>query len=107
MKGLDVRLIEKLTFIAPLAAACLSSGPAVRAAVVSDAAIAAQVQSPAAKDCPSPAALEAVLAQASSWMEQSRFQDAAGMLQSIAARNCDARISLLLAAAFEGQGDMP
>ncbi len=107
MKGLDVRLIEKLTFIAALAAGCLSSGPAVRAAVVSDAAIAAQVQSPAAKDCPSPAALEAVLAQASSWMEQSRFQDASGMLQALAARNCDARISLLLAAAFEGQGDMP
>lgn len=105
--GLKVRLVGKFTLMAVLTGGCLTGGRAVRAAGGSDAGIAAQAESQPPKDCPSPSELDAVLAQASELLGESRFQDAAGMLQSLAAKNCDARISLLLAAAFEGRGDMP
>lgn len=58
------------------------------------------------KDCPSPEDLESVLGEASAQMGQSRFQEAASVLQPLADSHCDARVSLLLAAAFEGQGDV-
>lgn len=40
-------------------------------------------------------------------MQQTRYQDAAGTLQSLSSRNCDARVSLLLAAALEAGGNVP
>jgi hypothetical protein len=97
-------LTAKLILVAALAAGSLSGGPAAKAA--DHAGSVAQAQSPPAKECPSPGQLEAVLAQASERLGESRFEDAAGMLQSVA-KNCDARISLLLAVAFEGQRDIP
>jgi tetratricopeptide (TPR) repeat protein len=40
-------------------------------------------------------------------MQQARYQDAAEALKPLSGLNCDARASLLLAAAFEAGGDMP
>jgi tetratricopeptide (TPR) repeat protein len=48
----------------------------------------------------------AVLGKASALMEQSRYQEAADSLQPFANLPCDARVSLLLAAAFEMSGDL-
>lgn len=46
-----------------------------------------------------------LLAAASSLLEHNRFGDAAALLQSKAQGRCDFRSDLLLAAAFDGQGD--
>jgi Flp pilus assembly protein TadD len=48
-----------------------------------------------------------MLGKASGLMEQSRYQEAADSLQPLAGLHCDARVSLLLAAAFEQGGDLP
>jgi tetratricopeptide (TPR) repeat protein len=40
-------------------------------------------------------------------MEQAQYQNAAAALQSLSAASCDARVSLLLAAAFDGDNDVP
>jgi tetratricopeptide (TPR) repeat protein len=100
-------LIAKLTLVAALVAGSLSGGPATKAAPLDHAVSGSQVQPQTVQNCPSPAELDAVLAQSSEDLNEARFQGAAATLQSLAARNCDARISLLLAAAFEGQGDLP
>ena len=100
-------MIVKLILIALLAAGSLSGGPAARALETNQAGIASHPQGQPAKACPSTGELEAVLAQASQQLAASRFQDAAGMLQPLAGKNCDARVSLLLAAAFEAEGDAP
>lgn len=59
------------------------------------------------KRCPSRGDLDAALGNASSLMDGSRFQQAAAELQPIAHEDCDPRVSLLFAAALEGQGDLP
>ncbi|HEX4038819.1 MAG TPA: tetratricopeptide repeat protein [Acidobacteriaceae bacterium] len=51
--------------------------------------------------------MDAVLAQASEQLGESQFRDAAEILQPLAAKNCDPRVSLLLAAALEGQNNLP
>jgi len=49
--------------------------------------------------------MDDLLAQVSSLLEQSRFADAAALLQPKAQGRCDFRSDLLLAAAFDGEGD--
>ena len=48
-----------------------------------------------------------MLGKASALMEQSRYQEAADSLRPLAGLHCDARVSLLLAAALELGGDVP
>lgn len=106
--GIEVRLTAKLTLVAVLAAGSFWGCPAAaRAAEASDAGAAYQAHSQPGKGCPAPDRVEAVLAQASESLGSQRFQETATFLQPLATRKCDPRISLLLAAAFEGQGDMP
>ena len=104
MMGSGVRLTRKLALIAVLAAGLLCRGPAAGAAQTE---AAPRSQRHAAGGCPSPDGLEAVLAQASDWIGQARFQDAALLLKPLAVRDCDPRVSLLLAASLEGQADVP
>lgn len=47
----------------------------------------------------------ATLARTGSLLEQSRYRDASALLQPLIAGKCDPRIALLLAAAYEGDGD--
>lgn len=105
MMGLGIRFSAKLACCALLAAGCLAGAPAVRAAEASSAASASQAPSQSSAACPAPATLEALLAQASDALGGQRFQQAVALLQPLAALNCDPRISLLLAAAFDAQGD--
>ena len=105
MMGIEVRLTAKLTLVAVLAAGSLWGCPAARAAEASDAGAVYQAHSQPGKGCPAPDRVEAVLAQASESLGSQRFQEAATLLQPLATRKCDPRISLLLAAAFEGQND--
>jgi len=65
----------------------------------------AQVHSASTRNCPSPTDLGTTLGEASDLMRQSRLQDAAARLQPLSDNDCDARASLLLAAAYEAQGD--
>jgi tetratricopeptide (TPR) repeat protein len=105
MMGIEVRLTAKLTLVAVLAAGSLWACPAARAAEASDAGAVYQAHSQPGKGCPAPDRVEAVLAQASESLGSQRFQEAVTLLQPLATRKCDPRISLLLAAAFEGQND--
>ncbi|MFZ0302133.1 MAG: tetratricopeptide repeat protein [Terracidiphilus sp.] len=97
-------MARSLALIVVLAAGCLTCSPAARAAR-GWSAEAPQVHSKPTRNCPSRDDLDAVLGKASGLMQQRRFQDAADLLQPFSGMNCDARASLLLAAAYEGQGD--
>src|ERR1700677_2375500 len=105
MMGIEVRLTAKLTLVAVLAAGSLWGCPAARAAEARDAGAVDQAQSQPGRGCPARDRLDLVLAQASESLGSQRFQEAATLLQPLATKMCDPRISLLLAAAFEGQND--
>ena len=92
--------------IAVLAAGCLEGGAAARAARGVPRALVSQNHHAVGRKCPLQSEVEASLGRASNLMEQARFQDAAALLQPLADSNCDPRISLLFAAAFEGQGNV-
>lgn len=102
--NLQARPKRKSVLIAALAAGSLIGCPVVGAAGASNAAT-PQVHADPTRNCPSRADLEAALGEASGLMRQSNFKDAAALLQPISASVCDARASLLLAAAYEAQGD--
>jgi Flp pilus assembly protein TadD len=57
--------------------------------------------------CPSLDAVNAALVNASTAIEQARYSDAAQTLSPLLHLDCDARVSLLLAAALEASGDLP
>jgi tetratricopeptide (TPR) repeat protein len=105
MLEFNLRTRPALTLIAALAAGCVPCSPVAGAAVGWSAALLSQVHSEARVSCPAGDDLDAVLGEASALMGQSRYQDAAALLELPSAGNCDPRTSLLLAAAFEGQGD--
>jgi tetratricopeptide (TPR) repeat protein len=69
-------------------------------------ALLAAIPSTPAKGCPSQDEMGALLGKASGLMEQSRYQEAADSLRPFASLPCDARVSLLLAAASEMSGDV-
>lgn len=101
-------LTGKLPLIAVLAAVSLPGGlTAALSAGEESAQPAPRVQSKTNKECPPQVDLEAVLGKASALMVQTRYQDSAAMLQPLSGMDCDARVSLLLAAAFEGEGAVP
>jgi predicted Zn-dependent protease len=97
-----MRTTRKLALIAALAAGSLSSCPAAGAAVAQNA---PAVHSQANSRCPSHDDVNAALSQASTLMVQAHYQDAAEALKPLADLGCDARASLLLAAAIEAGGD--
>jgi tetratricopeptide (TPR) repeat protein len=99
--------IWKLSLIAALAAGCLPGTPATRAVMAQAAQNAPRVHSETNSACPSQENLNTALAQASTLMGQARFQDAAETLNPLAGMDCDPRVTLLLAAAFEAGGDVP
>jgi tetratricopeptide (TPR) repeat protein len=105
MLKLELRSTRRLTLIAALAVGCLPGNSAAGAAGEWIDGAPPQVHLGPKTDCPPRDDLDAALGQASALMQQSRFQDAAPLLQPLSGKNCDARVSLLLAAAFEGQGD--
>jgi tetratricopeptide (TPR) repeat protein len=94
----------EFTLIAALAAGSLIGSQAARAEGGWNAET-PQVHSDATRNCPPRADVDAELGQASDLMRQSKFQDAAALLQPLSANGCNARAGLLLAAAFEAQGD--
>lgn len=106
-RKLQARCTRKPILTAILVAGCLAGGPAAGAAEEPNAETPAQAPVKVTRNCPARDDLDAALGEASDWMRQARFHDAAGLLQPLAAMNCDARVSLLLAAAFEAQGDEP
>jgi predicted Zn-dependent protease len=97
-----MRTTRELALIAALAAGSLSSCPAAGAAVAQHA---PAVHSEANSRCPSHDDVNAALGQASTLMVQAHYQDAAEALKPLADLGCDARASLLLAAAIEAGGD--
>ena len=105
MLKLQSRFTRNFTLIAVLAAGCYPCRPLCGAAGRWDAGAVAQAHSDVNRKCPSRDGLGAALGNASDLMGQSRYQDAVALLQPLAGMDCDARASLLLAAAFEGQGD--
>jgi len=77
-------------------------------AIAQIATAAAQPNSPASRrPCPTASQENELLANASSLLQQNRFSDAITLLQAQAQSRCDERCDLLLAAAFDGEGDTP
>jgi tetratricopeptide (TPR) repeat protein len=104
MRFLPMRLTGNLAFVlAALVAVSLSGWPAARAAGQKDARLANTVGS---RQCPPPNDLRSILRNSSALMAQERYQDASETLKPLASLDCDARTSLLLAAAFEAGGDV-
>ena len=60
---------------------------------------------PNGQTCPPQAQIDAALAQASAAMQQSGYSQAAAILLPLSKRQCDPRVSLLLAGAYEAEGD--
>ena len=107
MLKLQARFARTLILSATLVAGCLPGSPAAGAAEGWNAETPVQAHAKAIGNCPTRDGLDAALGDASDLMRQSRFQDAASLLQPLAGMDCDARASLLLAAAFQAQGDEP
>ena len=102
--GLRVRLTDKLILFAALVVGCLYGGSTANAAERIEQTT-VSLQSGANEKCPSHNNADIALSKASALMVQSQYQAAAAVLQPVSERDCDARISLLLAAATEGEGD--
>jgi tetratricopeptide (TPR) repeat protein len=109
MPKLPMRSVGTPTLVAALATAvCLLGNSAVAGAVGQQSAkTTPQTHHGADSRCPAHDAINAALGNASALMEQARYSDAARVLNPLLPLNCDARVSLLLAAAFEASGDMP
>jgi tetratricopeptide (TPR) repeat protein len=103
MLRLRMGLWWKLTLIFVLLVGCFSAGSAEEGLWSAEST--PQAHPVIDKNCSAPQDLDAALGRASQLMSQSLYRDAAGLLQPLSEMNCDPRVSLLLAAAFEGQGD--
>jgi tetratricopeptide (TPR) repeat protein len=104
---LQVRSPGKLILTFALAAGCLHGSQAAGAQQEGKPGAASSFHSQHKKTCPPPSDLDQALGAASTFMTQSRFQDAAATLQSVSGIDCDPRVGLLLAAAMEGEGNLP
>jgi tetratricopeptide (TPR) repeat protein len=90
-------------FLLTALAACTLAARAVEGVAVE---MAAQAHTNTTGTCPPQSDVEAALGNASAQMEQSQYTEAAAILGPLSRKDCDARVSLLLAAAVEGQGDV-
>jgi tetratricopeptide (TPR) repeat protein len=97
-----MRLMGKLTLLIALAVCTLAAGAVEGISVET----AAQAHTDTTGNCLSQSDVEAALGNASAQMEQSQYADAAAILEPLSKKDCDARVSLLLAAAVEGQGNV-
>jgi protein O-GlcNAc transferase len=108
MLFLPVRLTGILALILVPAVVCLYGNMTAGAAVQHNAEAAHQPgYGGTDRRCPSPHETEALLGKASTLLEQMHYQDVTELLQPLSEQGCDARVSLLLAGAFEGGGDLP
>lgn len=105
MSKLQARFARTLILSATLVAGCLPGSPAAGAAEGWNAQTPTQIHTQVNINCPTRDSLDAALGEASELMRQSRFEDAVTVLQPPAAKDCDARASLLLSAAFEARDD--
>jgi tetratricopeptide (TPR) repeat protein len=99
--------MRKHALIAALVFGCLHGSPCARAAAEQNAPPAQRVHSGSEKKCPSRDELDSTLSKASALMEQTHYGDVSELLRPLSDLNCDARVSLLLAAAFEAGGEAP
>jgi tetratricopeptide (TPR) repeat protein len=99
-----VRRTQNLALISLLGMGCFFGGLFAEAKQDESAASASNAGAVVKRGCPSRGEVDAVLGQASILMGQSRFLEASVVLQPLTNTACDARVSLLLAAVFEGQG---
>jgi tetratricopeptide (TPR) repeat protein len=106
MPNLPMMQTRKLALIAALVAVCLSGEPATGAARQPSAGSTSPVLSGTNKNCLQQNDLNAALGHASVLMQQAHPQSAVEILKPFVSLNCDARVSLLLAAAFEASGDV-
>jgi tetratricopeptide (TPR) repeat protein len=105
MPNLPMRLAR---IPALVAAFCLLGSSAVAGAVGQQSTkVPTQAHHGSDSRCPSHDAVNATLGNASVLMEQARYSDAAQALSPLFPLDCDARVSLLLAAAFEASSDLP
>ena len=81
--------------------------PAVEAADQLRSEPVAKVASARPSDCPSSLELDRLLSSASQMMQQEQFTAVIDVLQAKPLQRCDARVALLLGAAFEGAGRNP
>ena len=103
-----MKLSGKLALIAALAFVLCRFGSATMARAAGQSAnTASPTHSTSAHGCPSQDLINSALGKASTMMQQARYRDAAGTLEQLVLLNCDARVSLLLAAAYEAGGDAP
>ena len=109
MPNLSMKSVGIPTLVIALATAvCLLGSSVVAGAVGQQSANAAHQQHRGGDSrCPAHDVVNAALGNASALMEQARYSDAAQVLSPLFPLNCDARVSLLLAAAFEASGDLP
>ena len=91
-----------------IAACCLhGSSIAVGAVSLQNGVPLQQAHAARAKTCPDPDAITEALRTGSSAMVNEQYASAIGTLRPLAEASCDPRIALLLAAAYEGTGDVP
>jgi tetratricopeptide (TPR) repeat protein len=64
-----------------------------------------QARSTAGDGCPASANVRSVLSKSAGFFANAQYEEAIAALQSLAHLDCDARVSILLAAALEGKGD--
>jgi len=102
---LSTRTARKFVVISALAAVSFVSCPAAEAWAEQNAQPAQAIHSEATVRCPSRADVNGMLGQASKLMAEASYRDAAEALKPLADAGCDARASLLLAAAIEAGGD--
>jgi tetratricopeptide (TPR) repeat protein len=100
-----MRTPRKFALLSVLAAGGLLGCPAAREGKAQNAQPAPAVHSEANRRCPPHDDVNTALGQASTLMSQGHHKDAAETLKPLANLGCDARASLLLAAAVEEGGD--
>jgi predicted Zn-dependent protease len=100
-----MRTTRTLALIVALAAGSFSSCRAARVEAEQNTQPLPAVHPEASRRCPPHDVANATLGQASTLMAEAHYQEAAGTLKPLAEASCDARASLLFAAAMEAGGD--
>lgn len=98
--------VGKLLLAASVMSLSYSGGERIGLAASCEASqVAQQADSRPSAKCPTQQKIESILGQASNFLEQARYEDAAHTLETLTGAHCDPRADLLLAAAFEESGE--
>jgi len=97
--------VTKLAVIGMCAATWFIGGLAAGQVAKENPKASRQVRNGATRNVPSAEEVRSALSRATNLIEGGRYDDAAQTLETLSCLRCDARISLLLAAAFEASGD--